>query len=392
MYFLNKFKFIFFAVLLLSTANLFSQTNTKFKVVLDPGHGGKDFGANYYGFIEKNIALKVALKVGRNLEKHNDIQVIYTRNTDVFIELMERARIANRANANIFLSIHCNASPKGDAYGTETFVMGLTKNASNLEVAKKENAVITLESDYKLKYAGYNPNSPESVIGITLLQEEYLDQSITLSTKIQNEFTNKLDRKNRGVKQGPFLVLNQTSMPSILTELGFLSYKPEGEYLNSDKGQEELAKGISDAILNYKKEYFGGTNVIIDEKPSKVTDEKVEKDTPVVQNKSNTKEVEKQKEVITNEPIPDSKGITFKIQISASGKKLDLVPQNFNGLSPISVIDEKGLYKYYFSQTSNYDEAKKYLSEAKNKGYESSFIVAFKNGNKISIQEALKAN
>lgn len=392
MYFLNKFKFIFFAVLLLSSANLFSQTNTKFKVVLDPGHGGKDFGANYYGFIEKNIALKVALKVGRNLEKYNDIQVIYTRSTDVFIELMERARIANRANANIFLSIHCNASPKGDAFGTETFVMGLTKNASNLEVAKKENAVITLESDYKIKYAGYNPNSPESVIGITLLQEEYLDQSITLSTKIQNEFTNKLDRKNRGVKQGPFLVLNQTSMPSILTELGFISYKPEGEYLNSDKGQEELAKAISDAILNYKKEYFGGTNVIVDEKPSKVTNEKVEKDTPVVQNKSNTKEVEKAKVVITNEPIPDSKGITFKIQISASGKKLDLVPQNFNGLSPVSVVDEKGLYKYYFSQTSNYDEAKKYLSEAKNKGYESSFIVAFKNGNKISIQEALKAN
>lgn len=392
MYFLNKFKFIFFALLFVSTVNIFSQTNTKFKVVLDPGHGGKDFGANYYGFIEKNIALKVALKVGRNLEKYNDIQVIYTRNTDVFIELMERARIANKANANIFLSIHCNASPKGDAYGTETFVMGLTKNASNLEVAKKENAVITLESDYKLKYAGYNPNSPESVIGITLLQEEYLDQSITLSTKIQNEFTNKLDRKNRGVKQGPFLVLNQTSMPSILTELGFLSYKPEGEYLNSDKGQEELAKAISDAILNYKKEYFGGNNVIIDEKQNNTTNEKVERDTPVVQNKSISKEIEKPKEVATNEPLPDTKGITFKIQISASGKKLDLLPQNFNGLSPISVVDEKGLYKYYFSQTSNYDEAKKYLLQAKSKGYESSFIVAFKNGIKISIQEALKAN
>ena len=265
--FLTNFKIALFCLVLITSFNGFAQANTKFKVVLDPGHGGKDFGANYYGFVEKNIALKVALKVGKNLERYDDIEVIYTRSTDVFIELMERARIANRANANLFLSIHCNAVAKSDAHGTETFVMGLTKNASNLEVAKKENAVITLESDYKIKYAGYNPNSPESVIGITLLQEEYLDQSITLSTKIQNEFTNTLERKNRGVKQGPFLVLNQTAMPSILTELGFVSYKPEGEYLNSDRGQEELAKALTTAILNYKKEYFGENMNVKAEKP-----------------------------------------------------------------------------------------------------------------------------
>lgn len=386
MYSQNKYKSLIYIVLFFFSFQIFGQSNEKFKVVLDAGHGGKDFGANYYGFIEKNIALNVALKVGKILEKNPDVQVIYTRKTDVFVELMERAKIANRANANLFLSIHCNAAPKGEAQGTETFVMGLTKNASNLEVAKKENAVITLESDYKVKYAGYDPKSPESIIGITLLQEEYLDQSITIATKIQNEYTNKLDRKNRGVKQGPFLVLNQTSMPSVLTELGFLSYRPEGEYLNSESGQNELAKGIADAILSYKKEYYGGT-IVVDrterEKEKPVPNESLAKiDTP------KTKEVKKIEPEIVAKPSTDE--AVFKIQISASGKKLDLVPQNFKGLSPISLVVDNALYKYFYAETSSYEEAKTKLAEAKEKGYESSFIVAFKNGKKISIQEALK--
>lgn len=384
MYSQNKYKSLIYIVLFFFSFQIFGQSNEKFKVVLDAGHGGKDFGANYYGFIEKNIALNVALKVGKILEKNPDVQVIFTRKTDVFVELMERAKIANRANANLFLSIHCNAAPKGEAQGTETFVMGLTKNASNLEVAKKENAVITLESDYKVKYAGYDPKSPESIIGITLLQEEYLDQSITIATKIQNEYTNKLDRKNRGVKQGPFLVLNQTSMPSVLTELGFLSYRPEGEYLNSESGQNELAKGIADAILSYKKEYYGGT-IVVDrtEREKPVPNESLAKiDTP------KTKEVKKIEPEIVAKPSTDE--AVFKIQISASGKKLDLVPQNFKGLSPISLVVDNALYKYFYAETSSYEEAKTKLAEAKEKGYESSFIVAFKNGKKISIQEALK--
>lgn len=386
MYSLNKYKSLIYIVLFFLSIHLYGQSNEKFKVVLDAGHGGKDFGANYYGFIEKNIALNVALKIGKILEKNPNIQVIYTRKTDVFVELMERAKIANRANANLFVSIHCNAAPKGEAQGTETFVMGLTKNASNLEVAKKENAVITLESDYKVKYAGYDPKSPESIIGITLLQEEYLDQSITIATKIQNEYTNKLERKNRGVKQGPFLVLNQTSMPSVLTELGFLSYKPEGQYLNSEDGQEELAKGIADAILSYKKEYYGGT-IVVDrnerEKEKPLPNETLAKiDTPKI------KEVKKIEPEILAKPSTDE--AIFKIQISASGKKLDLLPQNFKGLSPISLVAENTLYKYFYGETTNYEEAKAKLAEAKQKGYDSSFIVAFKNGKKVSIQEALK--
>jgi N-acetylmuramoyl-L-alanine amidase len=216
----TKLKLAFFTfIVCCSTA--FSQGNSKFRVVLDAGHGGKDYGAVYYGFIEKNIALNVTLKVGKLLEKDAGTQVLYTRKTDVFIELDERPEIANKADANLFVSIHCNGEAKKQAYGTETFVMGTTKNASNLEVAKKENAVISMEAD-KTKYAGFDPMRPETLIGIQLLQEAYVDQSIIVASKVQNGFTDDLKRKNRGVKQAPFWVLHKTAMPSILIELGFL--------------------------------------------------------------------------------------------------------------------------------------------------------------------------
>jgi len=376
------FAFIIFSFLFIT--NTHAQSSTKFKVVLDAGHGGKDYGANYYGFVEKSITLSVVLKVGKILERHSDIQVIYTRKTDVFIELMERANIANKAHANLFVSIHCNAVAKSLAHGAETFVMGLTKNASNLEVAKKENSVVTLENDYKLKYGGYDPNSPETMIGLTLMQEEYINQSIDVATKIQNEYTNRLERKNRGVKQAPFLVLNQTGMPSILTELGFISYKPEGEYLNSDKGQDELAKGIADAIISYNKEYYGAAQTV-NFKETSNSNTTVVLNTEKVDTSSSTSK-ESYKETTTN-----FNEIVFKVQISASGTNLELTPSNFKGLENTSKIKEGGLYKYYYQETSSYDDANRFLKEAKAKGFPSSFVVAFKNGKKISIQEALKS-
>jgi len=387
-----KFNFISSIFLLLFFHTAFAQNNTKFKVVLDAGHGGNDFGAVYHGYVEKNNALNVALKVGKLLEKDPNIQVIYTRKTDIFIELDERANIANRNDANIFVSIHCNANKNTAASGTETYVMGVTRNASNLEVAKKENAVVTMESDYKMKYDGYDPNSPESLIGMTLLQEEYIEQSIDLAARIQDGFENGLGRKSRGVKQAGFLVLRKIYMPRVLIEMGFVSNKDEGSYLSSDNGQEELAKAIADAITGYKKEYFvPGVSVGRDDRPtpSKTVEKEreKEKDTKVVKVDSTKVTKEIKKEI---KPVASSKGVVFKVQISASGKKLDLTPSNFKGLNNISMEEDKTIIKYYYGQVKEHSEAKELLNEAKEKGFTSAFIVAFKDGKKISIQEALK--
>lgn len=369
------------------TGASFAQGSSKFRVVLDPGHGGKDYGAIYHGYIEKNIALNVALKVGKLLEKDAGTEVIFTRKTDVFIELKDRPNIANRADADIFVSIHCNGEAKKAAYGTETFVMGTTKNASNLEVAKKENSVITLEKDYKLKYSGFDPNSPETLIGIVVQQEDYINKSIDLASKMQDNFTNTLKRKSRGVKQAPFWVLHRTAMPSILIELGFLSYKQEGEYLNSDEGQDALAEQIAKGILEYKKELPGG----FDHKaPVPADDEKIE---PVVVNKpkAEPKNEPKKPEPKNDEPAkPAAKGVVFKVQISASGKDLETSPQNFKGLNNISKDKSTSVIKYYYGNTPDYGESKSLLEEAKAKGYTSAFVVAFKDGKKISVQEALK--
>ena len=371
----------FFRITLLSlflyTGLSYSQNNAKFRVVLDAGHGGNDFGATYHGYVEKNNALNVVLKVGKILEADPGSQVIYTRKTDVFIPLDERADIANKSKADIFVSIHCNANKNQVASGTETYVMGVTRNASNLEVAKKENEVVTMEKDYKIKYDGYDPNSPESVIGMTVIQEEYLDQSIELAAGIQEGFEDGLGRKSRGVKQAGFLVLRKIYMPRVLIEMGFVSNKEEGAFLSSDEGQEQIAQAIAKAILDYKKEYFvPGTEeyVPVERKPAPEKEVIQKVDSPKIKEVKNDNE----------------KGVVFKIQISASAKKMELIPSNFNGLNSISMEDDGKIIKYFYGNTNKYAEAKKLLEEAKEKGYTSAFIAAYKNGQKLSIQEALR--
>ncbi|MBK0368455.1 N-acetylmuramoyl-L-alanine amidase family protein [Flavobacterium agrisoli] len=368
----NKIRVIFSFFLTIISFCAYSQNNT-FKVTLDAGHGDHDFGAVYSGRIEKNIALAIVLKVGKILESYPNIDVTYTRKTDVFIDLVERANIANRANANIFVSIHCNANKNTTAFGTETYVMGLSKTASNLEAAKKENSVITLEKDYKRKYDGFDPNSPESMIGMTLMQEEYLDYSIALASRVETEF-DKLGKKLRGggVKQAPFMVLHKAYMPRVLIETGFISNPEEGDVLNSDSGQNEVAKAIANAIISYKKEYFGGGAEPIEVKPIQKAPEKEEKP------------------VAAEPAVKVADGVIFKVQLVASTKKIGLNPSNFKGLSPVSVAHESNIYKYTYQQTADYEKAKSYLAEAKNKGYASAFLVAFKNGQRINIQEALK--
>lgn len=337
----------------------------KFIVVLDAGHGGRDPGNLGSGFKEKDIALKIVLEIGRQLEKQADIKVIYTRKTDVFIELYERPKIANRAEADLFISVHCD-SHHTQANGAGTFVMAVEKMAKNLSVAKKENAVIFLEDDYEEKYSGFNPNSPESLIGSSLIVEEYLDQSILAASLIQDRIIKKLKRKDRKVKQDVFWVLHATYMPSVLIETGFLTYKKEGAYLNSRKGQLEMATQITNGILDYKKAVTSNSVDVISQNDNKSIKE--------------------------NELTPSKiyKGINFKVQIAASSRKLATRPYNFKGLEHISLLKEGSLYKYFYGNTSNYNEITQMVKTAKKKGYKTCFIVAFQNDKKIPLSQALK--
>jgi N-acetylmuramoyl-L-alanine amidase len=382
----HKINYIFLILIFVFSVSTYSQSNGKFKVTLDAGHGAHDFGAIYHGHIEKNITLAIVLKVGKILESNPNIDVHYTRKTDVFIELVERSSIANRVDSNIFVSIHCNANKNTTADGSETYVMGLNKNASNLAVAKSENAVITLEKDYKQKYEGFDPNNPSSMIGLTLMQEEYLDNSISLASKIQDQFAG-LNKKTRGVKQAPFMVLHKAYMPRVLIETGFISNPSEGAFLDSENGQQEIAQAIANAIISYKKEYFGSSASDIIEKPSKKMSQEPFNETPV-----DTKtETIIEKPIAKEEPINVSTGIIYRVQIAAVGKKLDITPSNFKGLNNIAVTTDNGqLYKYTYGETSDYTIAKKNLEEAKSKGYTSAYLIAFKDGKKISVQDALK--
>ncbi len=372
---------------------LSAQNHTKFKVTLDAGHGDHDYGAVYNGHIEKNITLAIMLKVGKLLEARSDMQVNYTRKTDVFIELVERSNIANRADANIFVSIHCNANKNPAAEGTETYVMGLNKNASNLAVAKSENAVITLEKDYKQKYQGFDPNNPGSMIGITLMQEEYLENSIALASKIQDHFSSELDIKGRGVKQAPFMVLHKAYMPRVLIETGFISNPTDGARLDSEEGQQDVAKAIANAIIDFKNEYFGPNGLEMDnEKPDRKPAETAADVSETLPSEKVIKE-DLPKEILKETPKKEEtkSGIIYKVQLAAVAKKVEPSAANFKGLEPIAMSSDNGsIYKYTYGSTSDYQVAKHNLEEAKSKGYTSAYIIALKDGKKISVQEAQK--
>ncbi|MEZ7499354.1 N-acetylmuramoyl-L-alanine amidase [Flavobacterium sp. Arc3] len=339
----NYYSFLITTLILLSNTFVFSQNDQNFTVILDAGHGGKDPGNSYHGYSEKDISLKTTLKVGGFLEKVAGFKVIYTRTTDVFIELANRPKIANKANANLFVSIHCNSVKSFQPYGTETFVMGLSRSDLNLEVAKRENSVILLEDNFKDTYQGFDPNKPESLIGLTILQEENLNNSIILATEIQNNFTNNLKRNSRGIKQQPLWVLDAVYMPSVLIELGFLSNREEGEFLNSDEGQDQMALQIATAIVEYKKKYFG---------TAAITDIAVQ-----------------------SNGVASSNTTIYKVQLIASSKNLPLISSNFKGLNNISSTYENGIYRYTYGETSNLEEANKMQLEAQMVGYTDAFVV-----------------
>ncbi len=362
---------LFVSFIIVLTFSSFTVQDTqnpsnKFVVVLDAGHGGHDPGNLGNGYKEKDIALKVILEIGKELEKKADIKVIYTRKTDVFVTLRGRAKIANEADADLFVSVHCNAHHT-QASGTETFVLGVANTQRNLEIAKKENEVIFLEKDYDKHYDGFDPNSPESMIGLTLMQEEYVDQSILLASLIEDNFSKKLKRKSRGVKQTSLWVMHNTYMPSVLVETGFLTYKKEGVYLNSKNGQKEMAASIKNAILEYKKSLDQNVG------------EQIFDDTVISGEENET-------------PALVYNDVVFKVQIAASSRKLAPRPYNFKGLQDVTRKQDGKLYKYFYGNTPDYNKIKAFQTEAKQKGYNSCFIVAFKDGEKIALDEALKTS
>ncbi len=389
----------------------------KFVVVLDAGHGGHDPGNLGNGYLEKDIALNIVLTVGKLLEQSEDVEVIYTRDDDTFVDLFQRGDIANKANADLFVSVHCD-SHNSEAHGAGTFVLGLHANKQNFEVAKKENSVIYLEDNYEQKYAEYDINSPESIIGLTIMQEEFLDQSVELAKLLQQNFTTKLKRKDRKVKQAGFIVLHQTFMPSVLIETGFLTNKDEGSYLDSAKGQKEMGTAIANAILVYKDgvnanlvpldapEPVNEKEVVAITKPEEPVKKIVKEETPKVEPeaviKNNTTEaaslpaeIEKKKPAPPKEievAEPPTPTIIFKVQILASAKVIPLDGDYFNGLNTLSKerIPNKNVFRYMYGNTPSYEKAKLLKSNADAKGYTTSYIVAYKDGVRVPLSQALK--
>ena len=372
---LQRAKYLFIlSLLFLFVQNTWAQSEYKLKkVVIDAGHGGHDGGCHGSFSNEKDVALAIALKLGEYIEMNfPDVKVIYTRKTDVFVPLYERAKIANKAKADLFICIHVNSGQPA-AYGTETYVMGLHKTESNLKVAQRENSVILYEDDYQSKYENFDPNSPESYIALTLMQNAYLAQSINFAHKIQTQFRERVGRKDRGVRQAGFLVLHQTAMPSVLIETGFLTNKDEEKFLNSKIGQDYMASAIYRAFKEYKKE--------LEEKMNSSSSGETTENT--VSDNSDTEEAPAN----NNE---NDLGIVFKVQIATSPKKVETLPQNFKGLQGVTYSEHGGLYRYYVGNEKSFENAVNLQKKVRDLGYKDAFIVAFENNERIAVSEAVK--
>ena len=374
---LNNVNRIFFLLLLfnLSNTSILSQTNsTNIKtIVIDPGHGGKDsgtLGTKRFKIYEKHVALAVSLKLGNYIsEAFPDVKIIYTRDTDVFLELNERTEIANKSNADLFISIHCDGFTNPKPSGASVFVMGMSKLKANMDVAMRENSAIYLEDNYQQKYDGFDPKSAESYIVFSLMQNTYLNQSLKIAEEVESEFSNRANRKSRGVKQAPFYVISRTNMPSILVECGFLTNPKEEEFLHSDLGQDYIASAIFRAFRSYKQN--------------------IEMPPNAVNEKSNDLNDTLKKEVVelkTNK-IKNDLSLLYKIQIGTFLRSM-LNNQQFTDLK---VEEEKinGTFKYFVNVGSSKKEADKLKIRLRDLGFNGAFIVAFLNGKQISTKEAL---
>lgn len=338
----------------------FSQAKKNFTIVIDAGHGGKDTGARGVVDLEKNIALDVAMKFGQQIEKnHKDVNVIYTRTGDYFLELWERAAISNRNHANLFVSIHCNSAAREGAAGSETFVMSIRRMDENIEVSRRENSVILLEEDQE-RYQTFDPNDEEAVIAFEVMHSAYLDQSIKFATLVEDEFV-KGGRNSRGVKRGNLHVLRQNASPSVLVEIGFISNYDEGVYLSTEKGKNERANAIYRAFERYKQEFDLKNGIADVEEPE-----------------------EKPEEPKVEEPVY---GQTFKVMFLTSKNKLPPSTPMFKGLTGVEVIQDGEFFKYYYGNTSLPSERDELLEYIKRKGFKEAFPVTFFHNKKLEGRE-----
>ncbi|MDQ1159658.1 N-acetylmuramoyl-L-alanine amidase [Chryseobacterium sp. SORGH_AS 447] len=353
-----NFKIILSFLFLLLTNFIFSQK--KFIVVLDAGHGGSDHGANRtYADIgriaEKDVTLTITLKVGAMLEKNKDFKIIYTRKIDEYPSLSDRTNLANRSKADLFVSIHCNSAKKPTAYGTETYVQGPDQNDTNLEVAKRENDVIFLDEKDKQTFGSYDASSPESLIALKLQQSKYLESSLLLGGLVENNFVNKDKRFSRGVFQKNLHVLRMNAMPSVLIETGFINHPEESHYLASEKGQEEIAESIYQAIIDYKKAidrksgFTGNVRKPEPEKPAEVA--------------------------LKND---------FRILLLSSPQKFNDGDPALKGLNYILPIKENGQYKYYYGVTNLASVKDINIRTAKDAGFRNAYAVGFMPNQKLS--------
>lgn len=373
-----------------------SAAKKPFTVVIDAGHGGHDPGAIGKISQEKKLNLDVTLKLGKLIEEnYPEVKVVYTRKTDVFLALQERANIVNKNNADLFICIHTNSTNGTSAVGTETFVLGMDKMQSNLEVAMRENSVIRLEDDYETKYEGFDPRSIDSYIMFELMQDQYIDQSLQFATAIQERFTKDLKRYNRGVRQAGFWVLHRSACPSVLVEMGFISNPAEEQYLASEKGKNEMAKAMFDAFVGYKANIDRRNGVeprIVKVDKPKDEVKSAAKEEKVREEKAAEKTIEKAAEKPAEEPAaaktdaPADKPV-YRIQIFTVYKELPKNDPTFKGLQDCQYTRDGNAYKYTYGEETDYNEIVKVQAEVKTK-FADCFVVAYLNGKRISVKEA----
>ena len=394
----SKFFFLLFMLITFVALPVSAQKDGKtFKVVIDAGHGGKDPGCLGSYTKEKDVALNIAIKTGKLISENcPNVKVIYTRSTDVFVELYRRAKIANDNHADLFISFHCNASENKTAHGIDTWVMGLHKSDANLAVARAENSAMLKEKDYEQNYGGFNPNSPESAVMFSLYSTAYLNNSILLADKVQKNLIATTHLRDRGVNQAGYWVLWAVSMPSILIEMGFLTNPTEEKFLSEEKNKKSIADAIYRAFVSYYSQVTGNKVdapdvVISDSKPSESNNNKTEthdnSNNNLPDNQSDKKE--NGQETAVTKTAADPNGIRFMVQFMALPEKVSLNDKRFNNLPNVNRYYENGLWKYTAGNETTLQSVKEILADVKKK-YPDAFIIAFKGETKIPVSEAVK--